>query len=188
MGKIVAETGMTAGVGSVTSSYSHLPELRSEHPRGMTESLQDRYAPNGVCFGCGPKNKDGLHLKSMPFGDTIIANWTPKKQHVAFGNFGSGGIISVLLDCHGNWAATYALMKAKGFKTAPGTVTYEYTVKFLKPSPIDEAWQLTAWASKIDGDKVSVSGELKVGGVTTATMAGTFVAVKEGHPAFYRWH
>jgi acyl-coenzyme A thioesterase PaaI-like protein len=154
----------------------------------MAESLQDRYAPNGVCFGCGPKNKDGLHLKSFPFGDAVVADWTPKKQHVAFGNFGSGGIISVLLDCHGNWTATHALMKAKNLSTAPGTVTAEYTVRFLSPSPIGKTWQIAAWATKIEGDKVSVSGELKVDGVTTATMNGTFVAVKEGHPAYYRWH
>ena len=154
----------------------------------MTDSLQDRFAPNGVCFGCGPKNPQGLHLKSVPFGDTLLADWVPQKHHVAFGNFGSGGIISALLDCHGNWAATYALMKANGFKSAPGTVTAEYTVKFLKPSPMDAKWQLTAWATRVEGDNVSVSGELRVGGVITATMTGTFVAVKEGHPAYYRWH
>ena len=154
----------------------------------MTESLQDRYAPNGVCFGCGLKNKDGLQLKSVPLGDKVIADWVPKKQHVAFGNFGNGGIISVLMDCHGNWAATLALMKARGSETAPGTVTAEYTVKFLRPSPIDKKWQLSAWATRVDGDKVSVTGELRVDGVTTATMNGTFVAVSEGHPAYYRWH
>lgn len=154
----------------------------------MSESLQDRYAPNGVCFGCGPKNKDGLHLKSIPFGDTVKASWMPRREHVAFGGFGSGGIISVLMDCHGNWAATYALMKAKGFETAPGTVTAEYTVKFLEPSPIDKKWHLKARATKIERHRVDVSGELKVEGVTTATMNGTFVEVKEGHPAFYRWH
>ena len=154
----------------------------------MTESLQDRYAPNGVCFGCGPKNKDGLQLKSVPLGDKLVADWVPKKQLVALGNFGKGGIISVVMDCLGNWAATWALMIAWGSETAPGTVTAEYTVKFLRPSPIDKKWQLSAWATRVDGDKVSVTGELRVDGVTTATMNGTFVAVSEGHPAYYRWH
>ncbi|MDG6902985.1 MAG: PaaI family thioesterase [Nitrososphaerota archaeon] len=154
---------------------------------GLTENLQDRYAPNSVCFGCGPKNAAGLRLKSVPFGDSLLATWTPRKEHVAFGKFGSGGIISVLMDCHGNWAATYALMKSKGLETPPGTVTAEYTVRFLKPSPIDREWQLTAWATKIEGDRAWVSGELKVDGVATATMSGLFVAVKESHPAFHRW-
>lgn len=154
----------------------------------MSESLQDRYAPNGTCFGCGPKNSAGLRLKSVPSGDSISADWTPRKEHVAFGNFGSGGIISVLMDCHGNWAATYALMRAKGLSHAPGTVTAEYTVRFLKPSPIDRKWHLKAWPTKLVGDRVWVSGELRVDSVVTATMSGLFIAVKEGHPAFYRWH
>jgi acyl-coenzyme A thioesterase PaaI-like protein len=153
----------------------------------VPENLQDRYAPNSVCFGCGPKNPHGLQLKSVPEGDSIVSVWAPRKEHVAFGTFGSGGIISVLMDCHGNWAATYALMKARGLPAPPGTVTAEYTVRFLKPSPIDKRWQLSARVTKIEGDRVTVSGELKVDGIVTATMDGLFVAVKEGHPAFDRW-
>jgi len=154
----------------------------------MAMSLQDEYAPNGVCFGCGPKNKQGLRLKSVPLGDSVVADWKPKPHHVAFGKFGSGGIISVLMDCHGNWAATYALMKSRSLSSPPGTVTSEYTVKFLRPSPIDKEWRLSARATKVEGDRVNVSGELKVDGIVTATMTGLFVAVKESHPAFYRWH
>jgi acyl-coenzyme A thioesterase PaaI-like protein len=153
----------------------------------LTENLQDKYAPNSVCFGCGPKNASGLRLKSVPSGDGVVAEWTPRREHVAFANFGSGGIISVLMDCHGNWAATYALMRAKGLESPPGTVTAEYTVKFLKPSPIDAKWTLSARATRLEGDRAWVSGELKVGGEVTATMEGLFVAVKESHPAYHRW-
>lgn len=150
-------------------------------------SLEDRYAPNSVCFGCGPRNERGLKIKSFPLGDAVVADWAPGREHVAFGSFGSGGIISVLLDCNGNWAATYSLMKAKGLDRPPGTVTAEYTVKFLRPAPIDRPWRLTARATKTEGDRVNVSEELSVGGTLTATMAGLFVAVREGHPAHDRW-
>jgi len=154
----------------------------------MVRSLQDKYAPNGVCFGCGPKNRHGLRLKSVPSGDSVVADWKPKPHHIAFGKFGSGGIISVLMDCHGNWAAAYELMKSGNLSSPPGTVTSEYTVKFLHPSPIDKKWQLSARATKVEGNRVNVSGELRVDGIVTATMTGLFVAVKESHPAFYRWH
>jgi hypothetical protein len=152
------------------------------------KNLQDKYAPNSVCFGCGPKNRRGLQLKSIPLGDSVFATWEPKREHVAFGNYGSGGIISILLDCNGNWAATYVLMKARALSSPPGTVTSEYTVKFFKPSPIDKRWELTAWTTKIEDDRVNVSGELKVDGIVTATMTGLYVAVKEDHPASHRWH
>ena len=153
----------------------------------MAGNLQDTYAPNGVCFGCGPKNELGLGLKSVPSGEEVVADWTPRKEHTAFEGFGSGGIISVLMDCHGNWAAAYALMTAKGLSSPPGTVTAEYTVRFLRPSAIDKPWHLTARATKVEGDKAHVSGDLRVDGAVTATMNGLFVAVREGHPAFDRW-
>ena len=117
----------------------------------------------------------------------MVAHWKPRKEHVAFANFGNGGIISVLMDCQGNWASTYSLMKSRGLPTPPGTVTAEYTVRFLKPSPIDQEWQLRAWATKMEGDRVNASGELEVGGALTATMTGLFIAVRESHPAFHRW-
>ncbi len=149
--------------------------------------LQDIYSPNSICFGCGPKNPEGLKVQSFPSGDSLIAEWSPRPHHAAFSNFASGGIISVLLDCHGNWTATYSLMKARGQKSPPGTVTSEYTVKFLRPTPLNEKWHLEAHPTKIEGDRVWVEGHITVGGRKTATMSGVFVAVKEGHPAFHRW-
>ncbi len=154
----------------------------------MPGSLQDKYAPNSSCFGCGPKNSRGLRLKSVPLGDAVVSVWQPKREHVAYGNFGNGGVISVLMDCQGNWASSYALMKARNLSSPPGTVTAEYTMKFLKPSPINEKWELSAWATKIEGDRVNAAGELKVLGEVTAMMSGLFVAVRETHPAFHRWH
>jgi acyl-CoA thioesterase FadM len=78
-------------------------------------------------------------------------------------------------------------MKSRRLSRPPGTVTAEYTVRFLKPSPMDMPWRLRAWATKVEGSKVSVAGELEVAGERTATMRGVFAAVKEGHPAFRRW-
>ena len=150
-------------------------------------SLQDIYAPRSVCFGCGPANRKGLRLKSYPRGNKVVADWTPGPEHVAFSKFASGGIISVLLDCNGNWAGTYALMKAMGTDRPPGTVTAEYTVTFLKPTAIDRPWHLSAWAERIDGNRAYVAGQLEVDGQVTAKMKGLFVAVGKGHPAFHRW-
>jgi hypothetical protein len=32
------------------------------------QSLQERYAPETICFGCGPANPAGLHVSSFPAG------------------------------------------------------------------------------------------------------------------------
>src|SRR6185295_18367430 len=75
------------------------------------QSLQDRYAPRNACFGCGPANEKGLRLKSRVEDGEVVADWTPEKHHEAFPGVLNGGIIGALLDCHGNWAATYHLMQ-----------------------------------------------------------------------------
>ena len=55
----------------------------------MMENLQDKYSPNAVCFGCGPANPKGLHIKSRPEGDHLVADWLPEPQHMAFAGFKS---------------------------------------------------------------------------------------------------
>ena len=151
------------------------------------ESLQDRFSPNAVCFGCGPSNPRGLRIKSRPEGDELVADWTPEPHHTAFEGFVNGGIISILLDCHGNMTAAYALMKARGLKSPPGTVTAEFTVRFLKPTPIGRALHLKARAVRVEGDRVQVEGAVEVDSQQTVAMKGTYAAVKEGHPAFNKW-
>ena len=87
------------------------------------ESLQDRYAPNNKCFGCGPANKKGLRIKSRVEGDAVVADWTPDEHHEAFPGMLNGGIIGALLDCHSNWTAAWHLMNAQKLDAPPSTVT-----------------------------------------------------------------
>ena len=39
----------------------------------LTLSVQERYAPRSICFGCGPANARGLHIRSVPDGDGLVA-------------------------------------------------------------------------------------------------------------------
>lgn len=116
-----------------------------------------------------------------------MAEFKPEPHHASYAGFLSGGIISTLLDCHGNWTAAYALMKERGLDSPPGTVTAQISVKFLRPTPVVGTLHVSARPVRVDGDRVAVEGEIDVGGEATATMDGLFVAVREGHPAFHRW-
>ena len=87
----------------------------------MTQSLQDTYAPNNACFGCGPANEKGLRLKSFVEGDECVCTWTPEKHHEAFEGMLNGGICGSLLDCHSNWTAAWTLMNNNGDDTPPCT-------------------------------------------------------------------
>ena len=74
-------------------------------------SLQERYAPEGQCFGCGPKNELGLRIRSFEAGDgTVVAEWIPRPEHEAFDGHLNGGILATLIDCHSNWTAIAAML------------------------------------------------------------------------------
>ncbi|WP_437586382.1 PaaI family thioesterase [Sorangium sp. So ce1000] len=150
-------------------------------------SLQDRYSPQGRCFGCGPANDKGLRLKSRVEGDAVVCDFTPEPHHEAFPGMLNGGIIGALLDCHSNWTAAYHLMRARGAEAPPCTVTADFHVKLKKPTPLGGPVHLRAQVAEAEGDRVVVEATLEAGGRVTATCRGTFVAVKEGHPAFHRW-
>jgi acyl-coenzyme A thioesterase PaaI-like protein len=153
----------------------------------MSQSLQDRFAPNNRCFGCGPANEKGLRIKSMVVGDEVVADWTAEPHHEAFTGMLNGGIIGALLDCHSNWAAAWHLMNARGEDTPPCTVTAEFHVKLKKPTPSDRPVRLRARVVESSLKSATVEATLESDGVVTSTCRGVFVAVKEGHPAYHRW-
>jgi len=151
-------------------------------------SLQDRYAPQGGCFGCGPVNEHGLQVKSYARGDDdVVATWRPKKYHEAFAGMLSGGIIGTLMDCHSNWTAAYHLMRRAGADRPPSMVTADYAITLRRPTPTDGPVEILARPVEISDDRAVVEAELRAGGKVCATSRGTFVAVKPGHPAYGRW-
>ena len=151
-----------------------------------SEGLQEHFAPQLACFGCGPANPQGLRIRSRVEGELVVADWTPAEHHQAFPGVVSGGIIGTLLDCHCNWTAAWSLMRARGLDTPPCTVTADYTIQLKRPTPLGPL-RLEARPVSSEGDKVIVEGTLTAGGKVCATCRGTFVAVKPGHPAYHRW-
>jgi acyl-coenzyme A thioesterase PaaI-like protein len=150
-------------------------------------SLQQTYAPHNACFGCGPSNPLGLGVASRVHGDKVVADWTPQPHHEAFPGVLSGGIIGTLLDCHCNWTAAHHLMQQAGAASPPCTVTAQYTITLLRPTPTDGALHLEAKVVESSEDRAVIEGVMTAGGKLTATCKGTFVAVKPGHPAYHRW-
>ena len=73
-------------------------------------SVQEKYASNSICFGCGPSNLNGLRIRSFRSEDGLIMEFDTSPEHQAFPGMVNGGIIGTLLDCHGNWAAAIAIM------------------------------------------------------------------------------
>jgi acyl-coenzyme A thioesterase PaaI-like protein len=158
-------------------------------PDGPEPSLQERYAPRSRCFGCGPANERGLRLRSYldPDGEALVAAWTPRPEHEAFAGFVNGGILGTLLDCHSNWAAVHHFMARDGLDRAPGCVTAELAVRFLRPTPSGGPLRLRARVVESSARSATVEAAVEAEGIVTATARGRFVAVGPDHPAFDRW-
>ena len=153
----------------------------------VSEGLQERYARGSVCWGCGPSNPEGLHLRSFAQGDEVVAEWTPRPNHASFPGVLNGGIIGTLLECHCNWAAAHYFMQMRGADRPQITVTAEYSVRLRRPTASSEPVRLRAWVSEATDRKAVVEAELTSGGEVTATCSGTFVEIREGHPAHDAW-
>ena len=150
--------------------------------------VQQEYAPNSICFGCGPANQDGLKIESHRIDNGLVMEYLPNDSHQAFPGMINGGIIGTLLDCHGNWTAAVGLMDKNNLSEPPCTVTASYSVVLRRPTPLGEKLIVTSQITEINGDKVKVDLLLEANGKICASGNGLFVAVKEGHPAYHRWN
>ena len=151
-------------------------------------SVQDKYAPNSICFGCGPANEKGLQIKSFRTKKGLKMEFETSVEHQAFPGIINGGIISTLLDCHGNWAATMALMDQNQHEYPPCAVTATFSLKLKRPTPLEAKLEIFAIITELKGDRANVEMTLEADGKICAVGEGLFVAVKEGHPAYHRWN
>lgn len=154
-------------------------------------SLQETYAPNNACFGCGPANPKGLRIRSFEKvgeeGTVLVCDWTPSPHHEAFEGVLNGGILGAILDCHMNWTTIVHLMKANGLDHAPCCVTADFKVTLKRPTPSKEPLRIESRVVTSAADRCTITATITSGGKVTALGDGTFVAVKPDHPAFHRW-
>src|SRR5262249_7756673 len=114
-------------------------------------------------------------------------DWEPSPKFQAFPGALYGGLIGCLLDCHCNWTAAMHLMQQNQLERLPCTVTAEHAIKYQRPTPTDGTIHLVARVGEPKTDRATIHGELHAGGKLCATCTSTFVAVREGHPAYHRW-
>ncbi|HEX8025778.1 MAG TPA: PaaI family thioesterase [Candidatus Limnocylindrales bacterium] len=151
-------------------------------------SLQERLAPEGHCFGCGPRNELGLRIRSFEQPDgTVVTEWQPRPEHEAFDGFVNGGILGTLLDCHSNWTGIAALLARSPAEGAPSTVTSDLTIRYRRPTRSDGPIRLVGRAIEVEDRKVVVETTVESGGEITAIGRATFVIVGPDHPAYGRW-
>ncbi|MBU5668398.1 thioesterase [Peptoniphilus sp. MSJ-1] len=139
------------------------------------------------CWGCGPKNEDGLHMKSYPSesGKECVTKITPDKMYtggVPANLF--GGMIAMIFDCHGTASAAYFKHKVLGKELTEDTVigrfiTARLEIDFKKPTPMDKEITVTATAEEIGERKVIVDMVMEADGEVRAKAKMVAVGVKD---------
>lgn len=153
------------------------------------QSLQDLAAPQGICFGCGSQNINGLQLKSYWDVDNthVVATHVPDGRYVGWPSLVYGGLIGCLIDCHSNWTAMAAhyRLENRAADTLPriGCVTGTLNVKYIKPTLMGVPLRLKARVEGEVGRKTRVLCEVYAGDVLTALGDSIFVRVDVGHLA-----
>ncbi|WP_109831274.1 PaaI family thioesterase [Reichenbachiella versicolor] len=149
----------------------------------MNSEIKDYFQdhmPENVCFGCGVKNDEGLHVKSFWQGEESVSKWMPEEKYHGWANLLNGGIIATLIDCHCMCTAmAYAYKtESRGLGTFP---EYRYAtgtinVKYLAPTPIDKEVVLKALVTEMKGKKVVLKCDMFSG--ETKTAEAEVIAIK----------
>lgn len=125
-------------------------------------ALQDVW-PAATCYGCGPSNPNGLHIKSYwaENGEEVICTFHPQPRYNAgFDNVMYGGLIASLCDCHSIWTAIAFTYRAEGrdYGSAPAIsyVTGNLNLSFHAPTPLDRPIMLRARLEELGSRKAVI--------------------------------
>ena len=151
-------------------------------------AVQDTYGERFQhCWGCGPKNDLGLHLKTYPSveGTSCISRIKVDPQYT--GGVPAtlfGGMIAVIFDCHGTASAAWFSHHEKGLDLTAETVigrfiTAHLEVDYLSPTPIDDEIIVTSTLEELGARKAIVNMEMTVAGKVRAKAKMVAVAVKD---------
>jgi acyl-coenzyme A thioesterase PaaI-like protein len=145
------------------------------------KGIQDVYPENyNVCFGCGSKNEVGHQIKTVWDGDETVTRFKPEKFHTSIPGYVYGGLLASLIDCHGTGSAALARLKEDGKELGDGLaerfVTGTLTVKYLKPTPIDDELEIRGIIKEIKGRKITIEARLIAKGEICVT--GEIIAIQ----------
>lgn len=156
----------------------------SEHKIAIQDTYGQRFQ---YCWGCGPKNEDGLHLKSFPSkdGSESVCRFTPENQYT--GGVPAnlyGGLIAMLFDCHGTASAAWFNHRNNGLVLDENTVITRYItgrleIDFMSPTPMGKEITVTAKAEEIGERKIILNMVMESDGKVRAKAKMVAVRVKD---------
>jgi len=139
-------------------------------------------SPRHLCYGCGSRNPEGLHIHFEVEGRRVTGQFTARETHVGYPGVAHGGIAASVLDEAMGWA-----MYAAG----AWAMTARMEVKYRKPLPLEREVTVTAEVVRERGRVLDAVAQIRgAGGAVLAEAKAMFVRIpreKQGEmERFYR--
>ncbi len=106
-----------------------------------------------TCFVCGRENRHGLRLQFFAHRHAVTGTFRPRDFLCGYPGIVHGGVLASVADEVMWWAASW--------KRGSSCVTVELNVKYLKPAPADQEFELTAQVKVEKKRIVEVEGEVR---------------------------
>jgi acyl-coenzyme A thioesterase PaaI-like protein len=128
-------------------------------------------SPRHLCYGCGARNPEGLHIKFEVDGLNVTGKFRPRPAHQGFPGIAHGGIAAAALDEAMGWA-----MYAAG----AWAMTARMEVRYRRPLPLDQEISITAAVTANRGKRLEATAALRdVSGKVLAESTGLFLRLPE---------
>ena len=111
-------------------------------------------SPRHLCFGCGVRNPEGLHIAFEVDGERVTGRFTARQMHQGFPGVAHGGVAAAVLDEAMGWA-----MYAAG----AWAVTAKMEVRYRRPLPLEEEVIVTASVTRNRGKRLEAEARLTTG-------------------------
>ncbi|MGH2443542.1 MAG: PaaI family thioesterase [Chloroflexota bacterium] len=151
----------------------------------MSDRAFQDVIPGNQCWGCGPHNKHGLHVKSYWQGQESVCRWEPASYFMAGPpHILNGGIIATIIDCHCVCTAIAAAYRSEDrcMESLPPIwyATGSLKVTYLRPTPISGAAELRARIESASARKTVLSCTLLAAGEERVQAEVVAIRVPEG--------
>jgi len=160
--------GLVRGVRALTAELARHPHKspRDAFAEGSMGGSPDRMRDRGAMLGrCNPASGP-LALRSE--GDLIVGEATYTSIHGGAPGFLHGGLVATVLD---------EVLGHVGIAAGAIVVTSSLTIRYLKPTPLDQPLRAEGWLVRREGRSWHTAGRILAGDRVTAEAEGVFVDV-----------
>ena len=123
-------------------------------------------SPRHLCYGCGVRNPEGLHIEFEVDGRRVTGRFTARETHVGYPGVAHGGIAASVLDEAMGWAV---------YAAGAWAMTARMEVKYRRPVPLGEGITVTAEVTRERGRILDAAAQISDGRGVLAEAKGMFV-------------